>query len=210
MATEKTILVALSLLSGAYPLLNRDGDDVKAARLRTFREVFADLDDDVLIAATRQLIAERDSDFAPSVGSIRNKALRLIAQATQSEPIDEYKAWGIVQRCIGALGYEDTTQTAISMWLVQRHGESTGATIAEAIRRIGWRDLCMTDEDDLAILRAQFRNCVTMLSCSAGVVRRRWTRFGSKSLSCALLNTGRMLRLLDREISSTSALCGVS
>ena len=163
MATEKTILVALSLLSGAYPLLNRDGDDVKAARLRTFREVFADLDDDVLIAATRQLIAERDSDFAPSVGSIRNKALRLIAQATQSEPIDEYKAWGIVQRCIGAVGYEDTTQTAISMWLVQRHGESTGATIAEAIRRIGWRDLCMTDEDDLAILRAQFRNCVTAI-----------------------------------------------
>lgn len=159
MATRKAILAVVARFAGAYPIINRDDDGVKRARLDGYEQTFADLSDELLMAAVNQLIAERDREYPPSEGQIRNRALAMLDKATGAEPIDEYEAWGMVQRCIGALGYTDTTHEQITAWLTARHA-AKGTVIAEAIRRIGWRDLCLCDESDLSILRAQFRDTV--------------------------------------------------
>jgi hypothetical protein len=159
MATRKAILAVVARFAGAYPIINRDDAAIKQARLNGYERTFADLEDDVLMAAVEQLVAERDSEYPPSEGQVRNRALAMLDKATGTEPIDEYEAWGIVQRCIGALGFVDTTHEQITAWLTARHA-AKGATIAEAIRRIGWRDLCMCDTDDAQIMRAQFRDTV--------------------------------------------------
>jgi hypothetical protein len=159
MATRKAILAVVARFAGAYPIINRDDDSVKRARLDGYEHTFADLSDELLMAAVNQLVAERDSEYPPSEGQIRNRALAMLDKATGAEPIDEYEAWGIVQRCIGALGYVGTEHEQITAWLTTRHA-AKGAVIAEAIRRIGWRDLCLCEEGDLSILRAQFRDTV--------------------------------------------------
>jgi hypothetical protein len=163
MATDKAVLSVVARFAGAYPQINRDPRDVKEQRLRGYQKTFADLDDDLLIAAVEQLVAERTSDWPPSEGAIREQALRLRDRATQTDPIDEYEAWGALSRCISALGYQFTTDEQIKAFLTRNYGENKANVIAEAIRRMGWRDLCMADEDTISTVRAQFRNCVAAI-----------------------------------------------
>ncbi len=160
MASDKTILSVAALLIGAYPMIAKDSDEIRQARLRTMRDTFGDLEDELLIAATRQVIAERDSDFAPSVGTLRTKAIALRTQVLEGESVDEYEAWGMVQDAIRGLGFWGTTEAQILAFLSKRYSDGKAKVVVQAIGRIGWRDLCMADEDTLPIVRAQFRNTV--------------------------------------------------
>lgn len=163
MASEQTILEVNGLLMAAYPIMQRDTDQMNAARLRVFRAVFADVDDAALKAGTLQLIADRASAFAPSAGELRAKALAIADAAAGTESIDEYEAWGLVSTAMSTPG-RDATADELRAYFIRRAGEYRGALIAQACGRIGWREMCLADTSDgLNTLRAQFRNCLAQL-----------------------------------------------
>lgn len=171
MASEQSILEVNALLMAAYPLMQRDTDQMTADRLRVFRAIFADLDDAALKAGTLQLIADRASAFAPSAGELRAKALAIAEQAAGVVAIDEYEAWSLAQRAASTLG-RDTPLEQVRVWIELRSNAHTAGIVAEAIRRIGWQTICNDDEGNANTLRAQFRDSVKAIQARAQTDRR--------------------------------------
>lgn len=93
MATDKGIIAISGMLSAAYPTMSRETNEQLVNRLKIMRDILGDIEDDTLAAGVRQLIADRDSEWCPSVGEIRGAALRLIEHAKGDAEIDAGTAW---------------------------------------------------------------------------------------------------------------------
>lgn len=171
MATDAAVARVLVLFAGAYPIINRDPDDVKRARLSVLQMTLRDVDDDVLQAAVIALIGERVSEYPPSPGAIRQRAMQMRERAAGEDEIDEYEAWGMVQQVIGALGGQSSTDE-IRAYLTRKHGDYKGGIVTDAIARFGWRDLCYGDNENDGVRRAQFRDTVKALQARSREDRR--------------------------------------
>lgn len=153
MASNETIGKALGYLSAMYAS-QLQKIDAETLRMRNmgYADELRDIDDDLLFAACKQVVAE--SEFYPTVATLRNKAHALIRTARGGE-MDAYQAWGIVIRAASGLG-RDASESERGQYFDREAGQAS-RTIAEAVRAIGWRDICNCDEDQLNTLRAQFR-----------------------------------------------------
>lgn len=171
MASETTILEVNALLMAAYPLMQRDTDQMTADRLRVFRAIFADLDDAALKAGTLQLIADRASAFAPSAGELRAKALAIADQAAGTVAIDEYEAWSLAQRAASTLG-RDASIDDVRAYILRKSNYYTAQIVTTAIRRIGWQTICNDDDGNANTLRAQFRDSVKAIQARERVDRQ--------------------------------------
>ena len=154
MATDKTILESLAYLAASYPLMNRDTAEQKAMRLTVCRDQWGDIDDALLQAAVKQTVSERESEYPPAIGLIRGTALRLANRAHGS--IDAMTAWGAAMNAARYIGRE-ATRDELSGYFARHLSVSAGATLMTIIVRMGWREICNCDEDQLNTLRAQFR-----------------------------------------------------
>lgn len=172
MASDRAIQAVIAAFAGAYPIINRDPADVKAARLMVYRKRFADLADDELEAAVMQLVDEREGDYPPSPGAVRQCALRLREMASGEEEVDEYEAWSLVSFAArSACGFNSTPDERRA-WFIQRAGQFKGELVYRAAERLGWRDLCLGDSDDEPIRRAQFRDLVRAMQKRERETRR--------------------------------------
>lgn len=187
MASDRAIQSVVAAFAGAYPVINRDAMDVKAARVMVYRKSFADLNDDELDAAVMQLIDERESEYPPSPGAVRQCALRLREMACGEEEVDEYEAWNLVSSAASAVGFR-SAQDARRAWFIQRAGEHKGDLVFRAAERLGWRDLCLGDSDDEPIRRAQFRDLVRAMQR-----RERETRRMSPAVKVVLVQIARRM-----------------
>lgn len=122
-----------------YPL-PEPGSTADGARRAAWRDQLGDLPADAIRRALNVPVLAR-RDFFPSLGAVRDEALRLIGVAG---PPDLDAAWAEVQaqiRRVGASRVPDWSHPAIE-----------AAALA-----VGWRVLCHADEGDAAAYR-QFRD----------------------------------------------------
>jgi len=111
-------------VAAAYPSFT-----VKQDMLEAYHAILGDLPSDLLKAAALQLASESRA-FFPSAGELRSAAFELIERRDGVPSAPE--AWGEVKAQIGAVGYVGSP-------------EFSHALIAEAVRIIGWRDLCISE-----------------------------------------------------------------
>jgi len=142
MADEKDVMGIVAIICAAYPNFTPTEHTVDV-----YYETLKDIPADLLKAATMQSISETGRKFAPSVGELRG-AVAEIRNVVRGVP-SSYQAWQetLSQICdVGSYG----------------NPEFTSPLIAETVRLIGWRNLCMS-ENQVAD-RARFIQAYEQLS----------------------------------------------
>ena len=137
MASETDLMKCIARIGAAFP-------NFKATpmTLEVYFETLRDLDGDLLEAATLQSIAENGRAFAPAPGEIREAASSI--RGTVAGVPSSYDAWGEVRRAFADYGYVGNPPWSHPL-------------IAKAVKAMGWRDMCMS-EDETAT-RARFIQC---------------------------------------------------
>lgn len=123
MATENEILKALTVLASAYPRY-----ELPDATIKIYQRLLADLDFDLLKAATLQCATT--NTFFPSVAEIRAAAVELKAMA-EGIPSD-IEAWSQVIEQIRKVGSRDVP-------------EFSHPLVAQVVKQMGWINLCMSE-----------------------------------------------------------------
>ena len=125
----------LALVSAAWPTF-----DVTDDRVLLWYELLGDVDFGVAQVALKKLMLE--SNFPPSLAEMR----RAIAEVTtpEAERLEAGEAWAQVRQAIRWFGYYRELEAL----------ESLSPVIAEAVKAIGWQEICATEEAE--IVRAQF------------------------------------------------------
>ncbi len=140
MATPSSISKELRRMLAAYPQHAAKLDATQiAAMLEVWQEDLIDLPDDLLIASCRN--HRERSQWLPSIAEIRASAVSLMRQASPANQIAG-EAWGDVKQAIASVGYYS---------LPQFDNPATAA----AVRRMGWREICLDDGPE-GVIRAQF------------------------------------------------------
>jgi len=140
MANAKLIRNLLNQTLMAYPQHTAKlPADMIASMADVWLEHLSDLPDDLLTVAVKNHI-ER-SQWLPSIAEIRASAVSLMRQASPARQ-SASEAWGDVKRAIASIGYVGSP-------------EFSNPATAAAVRRMGWRDICMDDGPE-GVIRAQF------------------------------------------------------
>lgn len=140
MATQFNISKELRRILAAYPQhAARLEPSQVTAMLEVWQEDLADLPDDLLAVACRN--HRERSQWLPSIAEIRASAVSLMRQASPANQIAG-EAWGDVKQAIASVGYYS---------LPQFDNPATAA----AVRRMGWREICLDDGPE-GVIRAQF------------------------------------------------------
>lgn len=125
----------MALVSAAWPKFEISDD-----RVLLWHELLEDVDFATALVALKKLMLE--NEFPPSIAEIR----RAIAEVTtpESERLEAGEAWAQVRQAIRAFGYYRELEAL----------ESLPPAVAEAVRAIGWQEICATEEPE--VVRAQF------------------------------------------------------
>jgi hypothetical protein len=141
MATKEDIKVIVAKMGAAFP-----NWQVTAFTLQVYFEDLKDLDGEQLRLAADMCRTENGRKFAPSTGELRGAVSRM-TQMSSNAP-DSYQAWREVCRAITDYGYTGTP-------------EFSHPLVTEAVKRMGWRNLCMSE--DQVSDRARFVACYEQL-----------------------------------------------
>lgn len=133
---KQDILKAVAPLQLAY---NASLDD---NRLRLYVEMLSDIPPSILEASVKKLIMT--NKFLPSIAEIREVAYGIKGIISGTAAPDESEAWGEVIKAIQSVGYYGKPKFSHE-------------AITIAVNNIGWQDICMTTNDGMNTLRAQFR-----------------------------------------------------
>lgn len=133
---KQDILKAVAPLQLAY---NASLDD---ARLKLYVEMLSDIPPSILETAVKKLIMT--NKFLPSIAEIREVAYGIKGIISGTAAPDESEAWGEVIKAIQSVGYYGKPKFSHE-------------AITTAVNNIGWQDICMTTNDGMNTLRAQFR-----------------------------------------------------
>lgn len=125
----------LTVLTAAYPKA-----DMPAQTAALYRRCLKDLP--VEIGRTAVLQAVTTLKFLPTIAELREVAAGLYQVADGRPSVEE--AWREFHRAVSRYGY-----AGIPEW--------SHPAVAAAATIIGYRDYCLSDIDDVAIWRAQFR-----------------------------------------------------
>lgn len=140
MATPEVIRTQLKRMLAALPQHAAKLSDAQIVdMLEVWQEDLADLDDALLVAACRN--HRERSQWLPSIAEIRASAVSLMRQASPANQIAG-EAWGDVKQAIASVGYYSLPQFG-------------NPATAAAVRRMGWREICLDDGPE-GVIRAQF------------------------------------------------------
>jgi len=110
-------------------------------RMEVYWDALNDLPFEVAITAARKVIATLENPFLPMPAVFRSMALSVTGQTIQSAP----DAYAEVLRAIRNFGSYRETEAL----------ESLSPMTLKAVKAIGWKDLCLSEEPD--VIRGQFR-----------------------------------------------------
>lgn len=127
MATIEDIAQIVAVISAAYPNFNPTENTVEV-----YCQTLKDIDAELLKAATLQAISEPGRKFAPSVGEIRGAIIEI--RKTVSDIPDSFRAWTEVKKAMVEVGS-------------YRKPEFSSPVIAEAVRAMGWKNLCLSENE---------------------------------------------------------------
>lgn len=144
MNAEETAKV-LAVLTVAYPAL---ADDKARERVNLWHAMFADEPYSLVYSAVQQFIATDSKGYAPSIGQIKGICARVANPAIG----DWTEGWGQVNKAISKYGSWDKAGAMASF----------DETTAEAVRRLGWEEICSSQ--NIETTRAQFRQAYELIS----------------------------------------------
>lgn len=130
------------ILKAVAPLQLAFKGNLDDARMRLYVEMLSDIPPQILEAAVKKLIIT--NKFLPSIAEIRETAYGIKGTISGTAAPDESEAWGEVVKAIQSVGY-------------YRKPKFSHEAITTAVNNIGWQDICMTTNDGMNTLRAQFR-----------------------------------------------------
>ena len=131
---------ALSILTGLY----KNRFDSEQAML--YEKFLNDIPVDLVTASINNLVYSRtgkESEWPPSVGEIRAEAETIYRTATKTEIPTESEAWEELKNAISHYGYYGKPKFSNPL-------------IAEAVKRLGFQDLCVMDIGKMGIARKHF------------------------------------------------------
>lgn len=130
------------ILKAVAPLQLAFKGNLDDARMRLYVEMLSDIPPQILEVAVKKLIMT--NKFLPSIAEIRETAYGIKGTISGTAAPDESEAWGEVIKAIRSVGYYGKPKFSHE-------------AIAAAVSNIGWQDICMTPNDGMNTLRAQFR-----------------------------------------------------
>lgn len=130
------------ILKAVAPLQLAFKGNLDDARMRLYVEMLSDIPPQILEAAVKKLIMT--NKFLPSIAEIRETAYGIKGTISGNAAPDESEAWGEVIKAIRSVGYYGKPKFSHE-------------AITTAVNNIGWQDICMTTNDGMNTLRAQFR-----------------------------------------------------
>lgn len=111
-------------------------------RLQFYVMMLSDIPPQILEVAVKKLIMT--NKFLPSIAEIRETAYGIKGTISGTAAPDESEAWGEVMKAVRSVGYCGKPKFSHE-------------AITAAVNNIGWQDICMTTNDGMNTLRAQFR-----------------------------------------------------
>lgn len=142
MANPLDIAHVVKVMSIAFPNWKPTADTSEV-----YFKLLQDIDGEELKVAVLHCLSESGRAFAPSIGEIRG-AVSELRRMSYNVP-SSYEAWQEVLMQFAEAGYYNTPKFSHPL-------------IAEAVRRMGWRQLCLS-EDQIAD-RARFIQCYEQLT----------------------------------------------
>ena len=130
------------ILKAVAPLQLAFKGNLDDARMRLYVEMLSDIPPSILEASVKKLIMT--NKFLPSIAEIRETAYGIKGTISGTAAPDESEAWGEVAKAIRSVGYYGKPKFSHE-------------AITTAVNNIGWQDICMTTNDGMNTLRAQFR-----------------------------------------------------
>lgn len=130
------------ILKAVAPLQLAFKGNLDDARMRLYVEMLSDIPPQILEAAVKKLIMT--NKFLPSIAEIRETAYGIKGIISGTATPDESEAWGEVAKAIQSVGYYGKPKFSHE-------------AITAAVNNIGWQDICMTTNEGMNTLRAQFR-----------------------------------------------------
>lgn len=127
MADIEDVAQIVAVVSAAYPNFNPSENTVEV-----YYQTLKDIDADLLKAATLQAVSEPGRKFAPSVGEIRGTVIEI--RKTANNIPDSYQAWMEVKKAMVEVGS-------------YRKPEFSSSVIAEAVQAMGWKNLCLSENE---------------------------------------------------------------
>lgn len=138
MANDNEIDQCLAALATVYPQHFKQVPDAKLAR-QIYHQIWRDIDGELLTSAVMQWLSTKHP-FHPSPGELRDLALTL----TERGELSADEAWAEVLNSVRQVG-----SYGLPVWSNER--------IAKTMQAFGrWSDFCLTETDQLGVVRAQF------------------------------------------------------
>ena len=133
--TRAETAMLLALMAAAWPKF--EPDDAKVA---LWHELFEDTDFRVAQVALKKLMLS--SPYPPTIADMRREVLAVTTPP--EDRITPAEAWGLVKKCFSKYSINREKEVL----------ERLPGPVADTVRYMGWRELCMSDEGE--IVRAQF------------------------------------------------------
>jgi hypothetical protein len=129
----------MARLGVAYPHHFKQADLDADFALQVYHEILDDVDDGLLMAATKQWLSSAHP-FHPSPGELRDLALRMV----EHDELSADEAWAEVLAAVRFVG-----SYGVPVW--------SNDTITKTMQAFGrWKDFCLTEDDQMTFARAQF------------------------------------------------------
>lgn len=141
---------ALALLAGAFP-------QFKDQQMQVYGIMLNDIPGAVQLEAVKNLL--KTSRFLPTIAEIREEASKLAHAAAGVRVAPAEAEWEEVYKAIGAVG-------------PYRKPAFSNPITAQAVKAMGWRLLCGSDEVMMPALRAQFLKTWKELNAMTKTKRR--------------------------------------
>lgn len=129
----------VSMLKGLYPKAESWDNEIQ---LRVWYDLAKDIPLDLSLEFLSMYV--RNNKFPPTLADYNEFCVNKIVPELK----DAMTAWGEVQDAVHKLGYMREVEAL----------ESFDELTRSVVRDIGFKEFCMTEEDNLPVLRAQFRN----------------------------------------------------
>jgi hypothetical protein len=144
MITIEEFTDLFEILVAAYPNHKFKSEDDMGKTIVVWYSLLNDLPKELLEAAIRKHILQSETSFFPSVKEIRAKAIEIVQPEEDKNTAAE--AWGEVLKAVRYYGHCEEAKAL----------ESLNSLTRKVTQAIGFRTICMADENEIGVVRGQF------------------------------------------------------
>lgn len=138
--TKADVIGIFKLLTVLFPQSAKNFEGADELAINAWYELVKDLPKQLVVEAIKSYAAS--NRFAPSIAELRAEVLKAASPELMIGP-DE--AWGMVRMAIRRYGYNRPQEALASL----------PGPVALCAERVGWREMCLSEEPD--VVRGQFR-----------------------------------------------------